>query len=157
MANVVWVAHLKSQPPARDALMAEAGEGNIYISPWIGFKFRHPVLERRNMRMLVAGFIFVGVGFYRRRCTWTRACSAFQEAKYRNYCSQSNADLVVQHPFRFFASAAYCEPSTTINFSCGGTSSTFFVWIGGMINRLCFANNSKLRCKPRPHSSSIGR
>lgn len=32
-------------------------------------------------------------------------------------------------PFTFFANTAYCNPNTTINWSCGGTCSVWFIFI----------------------------
>ena len=34
----------------------------------------------------------------------------------------SAAEISSFKPFTFFASAAYCQPSTTINWSCGGNA-----------------------------------
>ena len=42
--------------------------------------------------------------------------------KRQSITALSSAQISAFKPFTFFASAAYCQPTATINWSCGGMS-----------------------------------
>ena len=78
-----------------------------------------------------------------------------QLSKRQSITALSSEQISSFTPFTFFASAAYCNPNTTINFSCGGMSSILsFCKIGQVVDR---SVNSKLRRKPGLHPNGIGR
>ena len=60
-----------------------------------------------------------------------------QPLKRLSITALSSAKILSFTPFTFFASTAYCDPSTTIHFSCGGMSSILSFstvlqdWTGG--------------------------
>lgn len=47
-------------------------------------------------------------------------------ARRQSITTLSTAQISAFKPFTFFASAAYCQPSTTINWSCGGESKSSY-------------------------------
>ena len=54
-------------------------------------------------------------------------------AKRQSITALSAAQISSFKPFTFFASAAYCEPSTTINWSCGGNAYFLKFWHWNLI------------------------
>jgi hypothetical protein len=71
--------------------------------------------------MLFAGFIFPFL-----LASIVKAAPGLelvQPSKRQSITALSSTQISSFTPFTFFASAAYCNPSTTINFTCGGTSS----------------------------------
>ena len=57
--------------------------------------------------------------------------------KRQSITTLSDAQVGSFKPFTFFASAAYCKPSTTINWNCGGNAYFFKLMALGS-NRLVF-------------------
>ena len=57
-----------------------------------------------------------------------------QPSKRQSITALSSAQISSFTPFTFFASTAYCNPNTTINFSCGGTfpNLNFFRFFAGL-------------------------
>lgn len=58
----------------------------------------------------------------------------------------NSAQISLFRPYTYFASSAYCQSSTTIDWSCGrGSFLSFPSEIGRVINYLYHVNNSTLR------------
>lgn len=77
--------------------------------------------------MLVTGFIFVSL-----LASIVNAAPGFelvQLSKRQSITTLSSPQISSFKPYTFFASTAYCNPSMTINWSCGGTG--FFFILGG--------------------------
>ena len=152
-SNAVWYVRLGHQ-----CLLKHIYQTFFFLYPW----FLAPILERRNIRMLFAGFIFPFL--LASIVNAAPGLELVQPSKRQSITPLSSAQISSFTPFTFFASTAYCNPSTTINFSCGGTFLQFFrfFFLAGLDLGLVgwhrpFVNNSKLRCKPGLHPNGIGR
>ena len=75
--------------------------------------------------------------------------------KRQSITSLSSNQISSYTPFTYFASTAYCDPSTTINWSCGGASPANSLPPRAVM--YWWSSYSQLRSKLRLHSSGVRR
>ena len=125
---------------------------NIY-KPLVPILLDNPILEYlKERQMLAAGYI---VSLLASIVSAAPGFELAQLSKRQSITTLSPAQISSFKPFTSFASAAYCDPSTTINWSCHGT---FFYLFPCKIQRLIdHPYNSRLCCKLGLHPYSIRR
>ena len=86
---------------------------------------KHPS-SKGTQKMLAACFILASLLIYIGSAAPAPDLKPLQFSESQNITPLNTAQISVFTPFMYFASAAYCNPNTTINWSCGGTCSVSF-------------------------------
>ena len=118
----------------------------ITISPksdFIHWWFLAPILEA--MLPVAGGFIFISL------------LASIVNAASPSITPLNSSQVSSFKPFTHFASTAYCNPTTTVDWSCNGISFLLVLKLDGHIKHLYCVNNSGLQSELGLHSSNVGR